>query len=458
MPLPLQQIEPYLSHLEDMAFGLHPVADLGGSFQTSVEDALNGEFSKTLRNVVPLPVLRSYGAFFTDEAMSDKLVQAIPTDVLERATVLDAACGGGNLLLAHARRMPLGNNLAETLLSWGQRIHGLDLHLAFIRATKARLVLLALQRGLEEFGAVFVQGVAPQMEDVFPHVRKADSLASTWPATDYVLLNPPFNRVSVPDNCSWATGRVSLASLFTLRCLEQAHEGLQIRAILPDVLRAGSNYARWRNEIGALSEVQGFDILGAFDSQTAVDVFILTLKATKNSNLRLENANNDWWSVQAKSFGKEKIPSQKVGDLFKVNVGRVVPDRNEDSPEFPNYPYFDVQRTPAWETVILRPDSDSRRFEGTTFIPPFVLIRRNSRSKDSFRAVGTLVVSPSEINTSVAVENHLIIATPLSGRVEDCEALLQRLRTSQTNRWLDNRIRCRHLTVGAVSDIPWWNS
>lgn len=456
MSLPLQQIEPYLSHLEDMAFGNRSTAGLGENFQVSVEAALNGEFSKTLRDVVPLPVLRSYGAFFTNEVMSDKLAQLIPSEVLKEATILDAACGSGNLLLAHARRMPLRCNLAKTLRFWGQKIYGLDLHLPFVRATRARLVLLALQRGLEQFGAVFVQDAVPQMEDVFPHVRQSNSLNLLWPNTDYVLLNPPFNRVPVPENCSWATGHASLASLFILRCLEQAREGLEIKAILPDVLRSGSNYARWRREVESLSEVQGFEILGAFDSQTAVDVFILTLKATKNLN-QCSSENSNWWHVQTGSVREEKIPSQKVRDLFKVKVGRVVPDRNLESSEFPKYPYFDVQRTPAWKTVVLQPDSESRRFEGTTFTPPFVLIRRNSRAEDPFRAVGTIVVSPFKLDTSVAVENHLVIAIPLSGRVEDCEALLKRLQLPQTNKWLNNRIRCRHLTVSAVGDIPWWS-
>jgi hypothetical protein len=32
-----------------------------------------------------------------------------------------------------------------------------------------------------------------------------------------------------------------------------------------------------------------------------------------------------------------------------------------------------------------------------------------------------------------------------------------RLKDPRTTTWLNERIRCRHLTVGAVRDLPWWN-
>jgi hypothetical protein len=39
--------------------------------------------------------------------------------------------------------------------------------------------------------------------------------------------------------------------------------------------------------------------------------------------------------------------------------------------------------------------------------------------------------------------------------LRDCEKLVQVLRRESTTEWLNERIRCRHLTVSAVADIPW---
>ena len=163
----------------------------------------------------------------------------------------------------------------------------------------------------------------------------------------------------------------------------------------------------------------------------------------------------DWWQPDVESIQQSQHASQKVSDFFHLNVGRVVPHRDLEAPELPSYPYFDVQHTPSWQTITVGEDKEKRHFRGTTFKPPFVLIRRNSRAKDAIRAVGTIVVLKRGAPVSVAVENHLMVARPISGKVEDCEALLELLRLPQTNQWLDKRIRCRHLTVGAVNDIPW---
>ncbi len=454
----MQRLETYVSRLEHMAVNLHRSENLGMPFRASVEAALNGELSKTLRTVVPLTMLRESGAFFTDEIMANQLAQTIPAAEMEHAKVLDAACGGGNLLLAHARRMPMRDNLTDTLRYWGRKLHGMDVHLAFVRATRARLVLLAAQRGIERFGVSFVRAHLPTMEELFPHIVQANSLDVCWPATDYMLLNPPFNRVSVPVGCRWTTGQISAAALFIVHGLQGAAPQTQVRAILPDVLRAGSRYSNWRKKVESLSFVQGVEMLGAFDSQTAVDVFILTLMARKSVVEALNDLTSDWWHAGIGIQQRQARPAQTVADFFHINVGRVVPYRDLEAPELTSYPYFDVQHTPAWETVDVQCTEAHRRFAGRTFNPPFVLIRRNSRAKDRFRAVGTIVTDAPESQTLVAVENHLVVARPISGQVEDCQALLNVLKSAQTNQWINDRIRCRHLTVGAVKDIPWWNS
>ena len=55
----------------------------------------------------------------------------------------------------------------------------------------------------------------------------------------------------------------------------------------------------------------------------------------------------------------------------------------------------------------------------------------------------------------VAVDNHLIIASPLEGGEDRCVELIERLGGVDLAPWLDMRIRCRHLTVTVVKEIPW---
>jgi len=83
--------------------------------------------------------------------------------------------------------------------------------------------------------------------------------------------------------------------------------------------------------------------------------------------------------------------------------------------------------------------------------PPFVVIRRTSSPSDNPRARATIIRG----NQSVAVENHLIALKPKSGYVRDCQKLTKMLAKPATDIFLNQRIRCRHLTVSAVKDIPW---
>ena len=93
---------------------------------------------------------------------------------------------------------------------------------------------------------------------------------------------------------------------------------------------------------------------------------------------------------------------------------------------------------------------ESRRFEGKTHKPPFVAIRRTSRPEHPYRAAATIIGGDGP----VAVENHLIVCEPRDGRLTTCRTLLKQLKSDRVNQHLNTRIRCRHLTVGAVAAIP----
>jgi hypothetical protein len=93
---------------------------------------------------------------------------------------------------------------------------------------------------------------------------------------------------------------------------------------------------------------------------------------------------------------------------------------------------------------------DTRQYRGRVYNTPFVAIRRTSRPGHPYRATATIISG----KTPVAVENHLIVCQPKNNTLKMCKALLAHLKTAMTNKFLDERIRCRHLTVGAIQEIP----
>ena len=157
-----------------------------------------------------------------------------------------------------------------------------------------------------------------------------------------------------------------------------------------------------------------------------------------------KQTNNQWWNLTGivKSL-------RVIGDLFTVAVGPVVPHRNPKKGKW--YPYIHPRLLPSWTTINVDNAIKKRRFNGTVFKPPFVVIRRTSRPSDSNRAIASIIKGKSY----VAVENHLIVCKPKSGCLDDCHKLLKLLKLDFTNEWLNKRIRCRHLTVTAIREIPW---
>ena len=177
---------------------------------------------------------------------------------------------------------------------------------------------------------------------------------------------------------------------------------------------------------------------GRFDRETDVDVFLLELEASK----RRKQLDFDWTGIS-----RGNAAQYKVEDFFSVSVGAVVPFRLDGTGNW--LPYAHANALPPWENV--RRVEPRVRFTGTSHRPPFVLIRRTSKASYKIRCVATLVTGQSP----VAVDNHLIVAQPRDGRVATCKRLLEILAGASTSIWMDARIRCRHLTVGSVREIPW---
>jgi hypothetical protein len=93
---------------------------------------------------------------------------------------------------------------------------------------------------------------------------------------------------------------------------------------------------------------------------------------------------------------------------------------------------------------------ETRRHEGKVYEPPFVTIRRTSRPGHPYRAAATIISGQQ----AVAVENHLIVCEPIDGTLTTCKNLMRQLKSKAVNKFLNDRICCRHLTVGSVAAIP----
>jgi hypothetical protein len=168
-----------------------------------------------------------------------------------------------------------------------------------------------------------------------------------------------------------------------------------------------------------------------------VDVFLLHLKVGRSDSVPS-------WGTPLAEQGKV------VRDLFHVTVGPVVDYR--DPHDGKSYPFVTSRGLPRWVTVNELPQR--RSFAGRAIDPPFVVVRRTSRPGDEHRAVATIIDTPEV----AAVENHMLVLRPHDGTKALCERLVDVLRMAETKVWLDSRIRCRHLTVSALAELPWIES
>lgn len=381
---------------------------------------------------MPIETRRKFGAFFTGTDLGALLI-ACGTGSDANSIFYDPTCGMGDLLVAAARRLPIGATLIETLEQWGRQLYGTDLHQEFVDGTKTRLILLARQRHRTD------ETLGSSSVTLFPNIRAADGIKQNalFARASYLLLNPPFGQVALRSNCKWAGGRITEAAEFVIVALERANTGTEMLAILPEVLRSGSFSEQWRARVHQLAEVQLIKPYGIFDESADVDVFLLRLvkRATP-----LDQPPFPW-------SGEIDRQTTTVGDFFDVHVGRVVPHRDPETGE--EHPYIHPRCVPTW--TVMREFDEFRRHKGLVYEPPFVVIRRTSRPGHPYRATATIIAG----KRPVAVENHLIVCEPKDRKMGTCHKLMNQLKTSATNDYLNARIRCRHLTVGSVSTIPY---
>ncbi|WP_272529224.1 MULTISPECIES: N-6 DNA methylase [unclassified Providencia] len=382
-----------------------------------------------LRSILPLKEMREAGCFFTGEDLSLKTIDSFFDSISFQSIILDPTCGAGNLLIACSRKLEVKNTLSETLKSWGHILRGYDLYAAFVTTAKLRIIIEALNRGAMSDCTI------DDALELLPFIQTKDAMTTTSEDVrkiTHIIMNPPFNSWASPSINYWKKGKVNSAGVIFDHYLRILPINCNISAILPDVLRSGSRYDSFRTFIS--SEMRAFcEIYGRFNSQTDVDVFILSGIKNKNSLRKIE------WTIDLGNY----TPLSKY---FDVCIGPLVAYR--DPEEGNSYPYFHPKNSIAWKEISTV--TEKRRFQGKVLTPPLILIKRTSSPSDKYRASATLIT----LDESIAVENHMIAIIPKNGSLKNCKKLLDILKSENTNNFLNNRARMRHLTISAVKEIP----
>lgn len=373
-----------------------------------------------------------HGIFFTPSHIGDLIVTLALDDIEDDCSFYDPACGAGNLLLRVAREYKIKESLEATVAFWGEKFGGCDIHAEFVYAAKLRLVHLAAYRhGFPNISEKRLDELVKLFHkfQVGDYIKRG--LGSDF---DCIIANPPFGHVIVDDGCKWSSGRTQLAAIFFDEMVKRGKAGQKIIAILPDVLRSGTRYDRWRSFVSSELVSVTVHSYGRFARDVDVDVFIL--QAQVGGDTATENI--QWVSAL------EEAGDQTIGSLFSVKVGTVVPFRLDGKGSWA--PYLTSKNCPSGGEVRL---AKKIRFKGTKFTSPFLVIRRTSNPSDRNRIVVTLV----DFDEPVAVENHLIVLKPLDGCVDTCRELMEFLSTAAALDQLNQRIRCRHLTTRSIMEL-----
>lgn len=386
-----------------------------------------------VERLIPYSLRSQDGIFFTPDSIARRCSELVGDEIRAAKSFFDPACGAGNLLIAVARVYQLESDVQKTLEVWGRKFGGCDINQSFVHVAKLRLVGLALER--HKVGTVSEHSLNKYL-DLFKSFYVADYLDSDYGAEfDCIVANPPFGH-RVLEKESWAAGKTQLAAIFMDKILKTAHLGQRVVAVLPDVLRSGTRYKRWRSMVSTTASELSVHSYGRFTNKVDVDVFLLAMDVAKARN---SNSLSSW----VEDFSKASN-SYKLDEFCMVRIGPVVPHRIRNDESL--VPYICVKSCPPFTEVEA---AGQIPFNGTLYIPPFVVVRRTSNPSDKKRVVSTLVKG----HEPIGVENHLIIIKPNDGRVDTCRKLMSFLQSVEVARQLNSSIRCRHLTKVSLASL-----
>ena len=400
-----------------------------------IESLINGANNKAVSKFLDSTFRKNQGIFFTSEHLADKVAKRLKKELQQGKSICDPACGAGDLLLACIKYMPQKKTIAETLSYWSSNIFGQDLATDFVRSAKARLVLSSMylssfkkQRVLKTNKRKFFKNIT--INDFFKE-------SSIIQKADCIVTNPPYGSVDLTGKVSWTSGKGQLSALFLEQILHASKDGQRVIAILPDVLRSGSRYRKWRAFINSNATNLNTETYGKFNNEADVDVFILDFIVSKNC-----------FSEKLTTFNTQDSAegtAHKMSDFFNISVGPVVPHRDEQIGSIS--PYLDTSTAKLWIEVTPK---NKKKYKCTLKKPPFIALRRTSSPGDKPR----LKVSIIKGTENTAVENHLIVMEPKDGKLKTCREFLRIARGVEANSWINQKIRCRHLTVSSIQEMP----
>jgi hypothetical protein len=396
---------------------------------------INGHANELVYDALTREERRANGIFFSDAKWARALVEKI--DLRKWKRFLDPSCGTGDLLIEICKQLPLKSSRSETVLAWSRMLGAIERNEHFLKIAWARIQALAMQRHgepIDESGFIPMPGgfLAANALKVPLDIKEGDC----------VVMNPPFQRVPTHPKSEIGRGLRSAAAVHIERVLSFAPNNVAFAAILPEVLRSGTLYHSFREMLDRRLAVSQFSCEGNFGGDADIDVAILHGVTCK----KIVDDVASQSSATGNGNGR-KAPSC-VGDLFSVQVGPVVPHRAPRAGQ--RYSYLTARNCPAWGTVNVSTETD--RFKAKVMSGPFVVVRRTSSPADTKRARATLVKGKGPW----LVDNHLLVLTPKSRSVGDCAKLLVSLQDNRTDDWLNRQIRCRHLTVSSILNLPIW--
>ena len=352
--------------------------------------------------------------------------------------IIDPSAGTGDLLLEISRQLPLEATVSQTLKAWSKRLGAIELRSSFISVAWSRLHALARLRHAARGDRTPTSADRPMPMSF--QVGNALKIHLDLRSNDCVIMNPPYQRMNAPSGSFVGTGMRSAAGLHLERVVNQAPPDVGIVALVPDVLRSGSSYRRFRDGLSKRIDIKSFEAAGKFGGGANVDVAIIfgTTRASSGTKSAAKN-----------SADSSKNAWVRVGDAFHVSVGPVVPHRTAEGSARKNY--LTGRNATVWSEIRSAPATAT--FDARLEQAPFVVVRRTSSPSDRQRARASFVVGTDKW----LVENHLLVVRPLSGTLADCRRILDCFADPRTSDWLNKHIRCRHLTVDAIKTMPWWN-
>ncbi|MCQ9468789.1 hypothetical protein NRB15_00395 [Pseudomonas alliivorans] len=419
--------------LSSFATALMTVGDLdeGTSYPKKlVSDLMNGHATDFVYNTLSLSDRRTHGVFFSGASWAKKILEG--HDLTGWQRFIDPSVGVGDLLLEVCRSLPLKKTANETIGDWANRLVAVDLRKSFLDIAWMRIQALAFHRHAAEKG----QSDKIHFRELPQNFLVGDALETNLHLTpnDCVVMNPPYQRIQAPENSFTGKGKRSAAAVHLERIVRIAPPGVGIFALIPDVLRSGSSYAKFRAELTNLINFNSFEPFGAFGTQADIDVAILVAISKAPEELLI--------APEPEIFNE-----QCVEDFFSVSVGPVVPHRTLTDGKL--YGYLTAKNAVVGQEI--KAASEFATYNCRIERGPFVIVRRTSSPSDRKRARSTLFSSREE----ALVENHLLILKPKDKKISTCRLLLNVLDDERTDAWLNHRIRCRHLTVGAIKSLPW---